>query len=168
MRRLVVFKSSLKMDILRELSDDELDFIKCKLKKHLPYAIKDLYFIESAEKCKHAMKSCDEKLSDKVVPKFYTHRNGKKENCTIFGITGECDHTVWYFSFDETLREITECLEETKLIKWGTRFLFVTLHTEQIQPVLEYAAKNRHAIESNEENSYFYLPSEIALNFKIE
>jgi hypothetical protein len=153
------------MDILRELSDEELDFVIEKLKRHLPYAIKDLLYILSAQKCKS---SGIEDLSDKVLPTFYTHRNGDKENCTIFGITGARNHTVWYFSFDDTLKEIRECIEQTKRIKWGEQFLFVTIHVEQIKPLLDYAHRNGYEIEDNEANSYYYLPIEEALKVTIE
>ncbi|KAL7041102.1 hypothetical protein ACKWTF_000641 [Chironomus riparius] len=153
------------MDALRELSDEELKYIKIKLKENFPKSIKNLHYIFSAEKCKAESRKY-EKLSDKVLPKFYTYRYGLKENCTIFGITGDENHTVWYFTFDDSLNEIRKCLEETNLIKWQRKFCFVTVHAEQIQPILDYAARNGLNID-NEENFYFYLPIEAALNFKI-
>ena len=154
------------MDVLRELSDDELEYIKIRLKENFPKSIKNLYYIYSAVICKAELRK-NFKLSDKVLPKFYTYRDGLKENCTIFGITGEENHTVWNFTFDDSLDEIRKCLEETNLIKWRRKLCFVTVHAEQIHPILDYAARKGLKID-NEENSYFYLPIEAASNFKIQ
>lgn len=155
------------MDILRELNEIELNFIMEKLEEKLPYTIKDFYYIKSALKCQK--ESLNHKnLSDKILPKLYTHRNGKRENCTIFGITGANDHTVWYFTFDDSLAEIRECLSATKLIRWGTKFLFETIHVEQIQPILEYASKHGHTVHVNEFASYYTLSREDALSFNDE
>jgi hypothetical protein len=155
------------MDILRELSEEELIYIKNRLKERFPKSIKNLYYIYSGEIFRAEFKNYS-KLSDKVLPKFYTYRSGDKENCTIFGITGEEDHTVWYFSFEDSLNEIEKCLEKTNLIKWRkNKLYFITLHAEQIQPILDYAARNDKKVE-NEENSYYYLPIECALNFHIQ
>lgn len=154
------------MDILCELSDEELEYMMSKFEENLPFGLKNLYFIQSAQKCKRELiKNNGLVLSEKVLPTFYTHRYGLKENCTIFGITGEENHTVWYFTFDKSLNEIRECLEKTKLIKWGTDFLFVTLHVEQIQPVFDYVSSNGVKIVENEENSYYFLPIKDAINF---
>lgn len=155
------------MDILRELSENELTYIKMRLKENFPKSIKNLYYIYSGEKFKAESKNYL-KLSDKVLPKFYTCGSGLKENCTIFGITGEENHTVWYFSFEDSLNEINKCLEETNLIKWKTNKLyFITLDADQIQPILDYAARNGKKVE-NEENSYYYLPIERAVDFDIQ
>lgn len=141
------------MDILRELSDDELTYIIERLEENLPYTIKDVYYIKSALKCREESRHRKIHLSDKILPKFYTHINGKRENCTIFGITGENNHTVWYFTFDDTLNEIRECLE-SKLIKWGTKFLFETIHVEQISSVLDFSKENGFKIIENEYAAY--------------
>ncbi|XP_070493588.1 uncharacterized protein [Chironomus tepperi] len=153
------------MDILRKLNKEELEYIKFRFEEHLPKSIKNLYYIYSAEKCK-AESGKYSKLSDKILPTFYIYRNGLKENCTVFGITGEENHTIWYFSFDESMSEIKKCLEQTNLIKWNSKLCFVTLHAEQIQPILHLAARKGKIID-NEENSYYYLPIERALNLKI-
>lgn len=154
------------MDILREISDEELHYIIQKLEERLPYTLKDLYYIKSVLKCRE--ESCNHKnLSDKVLPKLYTHRNGKRENCTIFGITGERDHSVWYFSFDDSLREIRECLD-TQFIMWGTKFIFETIHVEQIDPILDYAKKHELKVDVNEYAAYYSLSIREALSFDVE
>lgn len=149
------------MDILRELNGEEINYILKRLEDHLPSTIKDIYYIKTALKVWEASKN-HKNLSDKVLPRFYTHRQGKKENCTIVGITGENDHTVWYFSFDNSLKEISECLN-TKLIKWGAlKILFVTIHVEQIAPALEYARELDLIVEVNEYAAYYTLSRENA------
>ena len=154
------------MDILREVSDEELFYIIQKLEEKLPYTLKDLYYIKSALKCRE--ESCNHKnLSDKVLPKFYTHRHGKREHCTIFGITRDRDHSVWYFSFDDGLREIRECLD-TKFIMWGTKFIFETIHVEQIDSVLDYAKKHELSVDVNEYAAYYSLSKQEALSFNVE
>lgn len=152
------------MDILRELSDDELNFIIKKLEEKLPYTIKDLYYIKSSLYCRELDRK---NLSDKIFPKLYTHRNGKKENCTIFGITGANDHTVWYFTFDDSLREIKDCLG-TKFIMWGSKFLFETIHVEQIDPILDYAKEHGFKVDVNEYAAYYTLSKQDALSFDVE
>ncbi|KAG5680422.1 hypothetical protein PVAND_009930 [Polypedilum vanderplanki] len=152
------------MDILREINDEELEFIIEKLKTRMPYKLKNLHYILSAQKCKT---SGINNLSDKTLPTFYTHRNGIKKHCTIFGITGERDHTVWYFTFDESLNEIRQCLNNTKFIKWNILSAFLTIHTEQIQPALDFISNKKLKIKQNKQNFYLYLPIEKAHNFDI-
>lgn len=152
------------MDVLRELSDDELTYIVERLEENLPHTIKDVYFIKSALKFREEARH-RKNLSDKVLPQFYTHRAGKREHCTIFGITGEQNHTVWYFSFDDSLKEIRECLD-SKLINWGTKFLFETIHVEQISSALDYANEKGFKIIENEYAAYYTLSREDALSFE--
>jgi hypothetical protein len=156
------------MDILRELNDDELSFILQRLEECLPYTIKDIYYINTALKTREASKN-HKNVSDKVLPRFYTHRRGKKENCTVVGITGENDHTVWYFTFDDSLVEIRECLYTTQLIKWGSlKILFVTIHVEQIQPILDFAREHGLTVAENEYASYYSLSREDAMSLNFE
>jgi hypothetical protein len=156
------------MDILRELNEQELGFIVEKFKQQLPYAIKNLQYIESAIKCKkYVLNNRNIDISEKILPTFYTHRYGLKENCTIFGITGERNHTVWYFTFDESLKEIKECLEMTQLIKWHLRILFVTIHVEQIHPIIDCAQKHGLKIPEIDYCSYFWISPKEALQFDI-
>lgn len=155
------------MDILRELTEDEINFILEKLQEKLPHTIKDIYYLKTALKFREASKS-HKNLSDKVLPRFYTNRNGIKENCTIVGITGERDHSVWYFTFDETLAEIRECLN-TNFIKWGLlEILFVTIHVEHIAPILDYARDNELNVKVNEFAAYYTLSREDALSLEIK
>lgn len=166
MFQLVVLETHVTMDILRELSDEELNFIIKKLEEKLPYTLKDLYYIKSALKCRDELLN-RKNLSDKVLPKLYTHRHGKREHCTIFGITGESDHTVWYFTFDDSLREIRECLD-TKFIMWGKKILFETIHVEQIDPILDYAKKHKLKVDVNEYAAFYMLSKREALSFNVE
>lgn len=155
------------MDILRELNDEELNYIIQRLEANLPYAIKDLYFILTAKRC-NELKDNYENISDRVLSVFYTHRNGVKENYTIFGITGKRDHKVWFFTFEESLQEVTECLQQTKLIRWNENLLFVTIHKEHTQPVLDHAARGNFNLKTDEDAAYYWLPKEEALKFKVE
>lgn len=155
------------MDILREINDEELDFIVDRLKANLPYTIRDLYFISAARRQKELAKSF-QNISVKLLPTFYTHRKGLKENCTIFGITGEADHTVFVFTFDESLNELRECLEATKLIRWTERVLFATIHKEHTLPVLDQVKRLNVNQAFDEDAAYYWLSKEEAMQFDIK
>lgn len=154
------------MDILRKSSESEVNFIIDKLKENLPHHIKDLHFMLAAKRSSDLSKNFSN-VSDKLLPTFYTHRNGLKENCTVFGITGERDHAVWFFTLQKSLQEVTECLEKTKLIRWNERVLFVTVHKRQTQPVLDVIAANNYELQQNEDAVYYWLPKAEALKFDI-
>jgi Domain of unknown function (DUF5645) len=155
------------MDILREITDNELAFIVSRLEENLPYAIKDLHFILAAKRTKELSKNLTN-ISEKLLPKFYVPQNGSKENCTIFGITDESDHTVWCFTFQESLEELRECLEKTKLINWNKRILFVTIHKEQTGPIFDYVSSKSECSLVDYPVSYYWLPIDDALKLKIE
>lgn len=155
------------MEILVESNDEELDYVIERLREKLPYTIKDLYYILAAKRSKEASKVMLD-LSEKLLPTFYFHRSGLKENCTIFGITGESDHTVWYFTFEDSLSELRECLESTKLISWGSNALFVTIHKEHTGPLLDCIERKNCNLRSIDVCGYFWHPKEEALKLQIE
>jgi hypothetical protein len=155
------------MDVLREITDCELDYIVSRLKDNLPYAIKDLHFILSMRKSKKLSRNFKD-ISDKVLPTFYVPRDGAKENCTIFAITGDRDHTVWFFTFQESLEELRNCLKNTKLIQWTKKVLFVTIHREHVEAIFECVQENNYKLQANEEVSYYSLPKKEARRFNIE
>jgi len=155
------------MEILREINEQELDYFVKRLEERLPYAIKDLYHVLGAKRSKLLAKRLSVK-SEKLNPTFYTHRNGIKENCTFFAITGERDHNVWLFTFQESLDELRECLEKTKLIRWHDRVLFVTVHRRHAKLILECINVDNQREVLDEEASYYWLEKEEALRFHIE
>lgn len=155
------------MDILREMDEQELDFVIKKFEEHLPYTIKDLHFILGSRRSLELSRNFNN-ISARILPTFYTHREGLKENCTIFGVTGDDDHTVWFFTFEESLKELTECLEQTKLIKWNEKVLFVTIHKEHTKAILDCVTKNNYHLQWDEHASYYWLPKEKALQIQIE
>lgn len=155
------------MDILREITEEELSFFTAKIEEHMLYTIKDVYFIMGA-KIFHKKKRHFADISERLLPTFYTHREGLKENCTIFGITSEQDHLVWFYSLEQSCKELKECLEQSKLIKWEPRLLFLTLHKEYSEIVLNCISKNNYKLQSNEPASYYWLPKQEAAQFQIK
>lgn len=155
------------MEILREINEQELDYFAKRLEQRLPYAIKDLYHVLGAKRSKLLAKRLSVK-SEKLKPTFYTHRNGIKENCTIFAITGESDHNVWLFTFQESLDELRECLKKTSLIRWHDRVLFVTVHRCYAKLILECINVDNQSEVSDEEASYYWLEKKEALRFQFE
>lgn len=153
------------MEILREISDAEIAYIVSELEQRMPYAIKDLYYILAAKRSKEMARNFIN-ISDKILPTFYVPRNGLKENCTIFGITTS-DHTVWFFTLEASLQELRDCLEKTMLIRWNDGVLFVTIHSEHIQPIMECVEKNGYKLKSDEPASYYWLQKDEALKYQI-
>lgn len=150
------------MDILREASDAELKFIISNLSKRLPYTIKDLHYMLAAERTKKLAKNY-ENISLKIQPKFYVPREGLRENCTIFGITHESDQAVWFFTLQENLDELRKCLQETKLINWNKRILFVTIHREHTSPIFDLVSD-----VEDYPAPYFYFTLKDALKLNVE
>lgn len=155
------------MDVLREITADELDFIKSKLREDFPKFIKDLYFIQSAERCREASKNLRD-TSDRVLAAFYVPRNGKKENCTIFGITPARDRTVWFFTLEESLDEAKECLNTSQLIRWSDGILFVTIHAK-FTPLVEDCVKNNgYHLKVIHKAAYYWMTKEEAAGMSVE
>lgn len=154
------------MDILREVTESELNYVIDRMKESLPRNIKNINYILSAQRSKNLSKNFDG-LSGKVTPAFYTHRKGLKENCTIFGITSEADHTVWFFTLQESLDEVRECLENTKRIHYDQKLLFVTIHKEQTLVLLDFLEKKDDILVDDENAACYMLEKEEALKFEI-
>lgn len=148
-------------DILRELSDEELNYVLELLKTKLPYAIRDYYFIQCAIKFREKAKNFSN-VSVKCLPKFYTIYNGQKENCTVFAITGNEDHTVSAFTFEKSLNELKECFDRTELIKWEQGVLIVLMHAEQTVVPLQTIINNESNLKKDEEASYYWITKEEA------
>lgn len=148
-------------DILREINDEELHYVLEQLKKNLPYAIRDYYFILCALKCRENAKNFSD-VSVKCLPKFYTHYKGKRENCTVFAITGNDDHTVSAFTLEKSLNELKECFDRTELIKWDQGLLIVLMHTEQTVVPLHTIMKNRANLKEDRQASYYWMTKEEA------
>jgi Domain of unknown function (DUF5645) len=155
------------MDVLREVDDDELDFVIYKLRQHLPYAIIDLHFILAAKRSRELSKTFPN-ISEKLLPKFYVPQNGLMENCTIFSVAGESYHTVWYFTFEESLDEVKYCLDKTKLINWSEKVLFVTIHSKHVGPIFECVEKKNCLLQGSYPSFYCWLAKEEAENIVIE
>lgn len=155
------------MDVLREISETELNFITSKLSLKLPYTIKDLHYIQSAERCRKLSETI-ENLYCRLLPKFFVPRTRVEENCTIFGITDHADQNVWLFTFQESLDELRECLQKTKLINWNKRVLFVTIHREHVNSIFELVSDENKFLVVDYPASYFHFPIEDALKLNIK
>lgn len=78
------------MEILREIDDEEVNYIIEQCSENLPYAIRCYYFLMNMVEWRR--KIIEENLTDisqKCLPTFYTHRFGRKGNCTVLAITGD-------------------------------------------------------------------------------
>lgn len=155
------------MDVLREITAAELDFIKSKLTEDYPKFIKDLNYISSAERCREASKNFSD-TSDRILAKFYVPRNGKKENCTVFGVTGPRDHTIWFFTLEESMEEAKHCLNNSQLIRWSDGLLFITLHAKFTTLVEDCVKQNGYHLKEINKAGYHWMDKEAALNISVE
>ena len=153
------------MEVLREIKDNELNYIISRLEKDLPYAIKDLQFILSSKRSKK-LSNVFTDITGKILPTFYVPRDGIKDNCTIFAITSDHE-TIWYFTYQESLNEVRNCLENTNLIKWTKTVMFVTIHQKHSEIIFEYVRKKNYKIQHIETCFYYYLPKKLAKQIKV-
>ena len=92
------------LDILRGIDDEELNYIVKRLEDELPYTIQDLYFVIGAIRHKALAKNHTD-VSERLLPVFYVHRDGSKENCTVFGITcWDVDAECYWLAKVKTLK----------------------------------------------------------------
>lgn len=159
------------MDVkLREATENELDYIYEKLREQPDklHFIKDVHYIMSMRRIRKIKTRLDD-LSDKVSPKFYVPRSGDlHRNCTLFAISGDGDHIVWFNSLEQDAKELRDCLFNTKLIKWNDVVLFLTVHREHAHLIHEFCQLNNVPLRSDEEASYFWLAKDKALSFEVE
>lgn len=160
------------MDVkLREATDDELDFIFEMFREKpekLKY-IKDVHYIKSMRRIQKMKNHSLHPLSDKVLPTFYVPRSGNlRKNCTLFAITGDDDHVVWFTSLEDEMKELRDCLSQTKLIKWSEVVLFLTIHREHAQLIYEFCQLNNVTLSSDEEAAYYWLAKDKAMLFDVE
>lgn len=155
------------MDVLREITVDELNFIKSKLTEDYPRFIKDLNYISSAERCRKASKNFSD-TSDRILASFFIPRNGKKENCTIFGITGPRDHTVWFFTLEESMQEAREVLNNSQLIRWSDGLIFITVYAKFTPLVEDCIKRNGYHLKEISIAGCHWLDKETASSLTVE
>lgn len=158
------------MDVkLREASENELDYIFEKFREkpeNLSY-IKDVHYIMSMRRIKR-IKNKFSDLSAKVLPTFYVPRSGDlQKNSTLFAITGDDDHLVWFTSLEDDYKELRDCLYQTKLIKWNDVVLFPT-HRKHSHLIHDFCQLNNVTLQSDEEAAYYWLSKDKALSFEVE
>lgn len=160
------------MDVkLREAAEDELDYIfeKFREKPEKPYYIKDIHFIMSMRRIRKMKKYNFSELSVRVLPTFYVPRSGDlRKNCTLFAISGDDDHAVWFTTMEEDAKELRDCLFHTKLIKWNEVVLFSTIHREHAHLIHEFCQLNNVPLQSDEEAAYYWLAKDKAILFDDE
>lgn len=120
-------------DILVELTNGEIEEFHEFYKnfKDLEFLHVHLY-LKNHLQWNHLMAEMNEnevaQISDRCKMKFYRCRNGKVTNRTLIGITGDEEYTIFIMSLDESLNELRQALEQTRIIKWNKLPMFVALH----------------------------------------
>lgn len=102
----------------KNLKDPEFFHVHLYLKNHLRWnrLIAEMDDHEAAQ------------ISDRCKMKIYRNRNGKPENRTLIGITGDQEYTIFIMSLDKSLNELRQCLEQSRIIKWNQLPMFVAVH----------------------------------------
>uniref|UniRef100_A0A1I8NZE5 DUF5645 domain-containing protein n=1 Tax=Stomoxys calcitrans TaxID=35570 RepID=A0A1I8NZE5_STOCA len=106
-------------DILVECNKSQLKFMLDYLRPLLPRHLQQHHFIYSYlyhyERINNNRHRID---SDRWNVRFYTHRKGQPENCTLITLNGSRDYIVVCFTLDETKAELKQCLQQTNRINW--------------------------------------------------
>ncbi|XP_037040869.1 uncharacterized protein LOC119077701 [Bradysia coprophila] len=127
-------------DILVELSNDDIEAYRVFYKslKNIEYVYVHLY-LKNQLRWNILMREYTEQeknaISDRCKMRFYRHRNGNSEWKTIIGLTGDKEYTMFVMTLEESLSELRECLEQSKIIKWHQLPLCVAIH-ERFQAVM--------------------------------
>lgn len=120
-------------EILVELSNDEIEKFRSFYKNldNREFVHVHLYLKNQLLWNKKLAKLSDDEvaeISDRCKMKFYRPKQGREENKTLIGITGDNEYTIFIVSLDESLKELRDCLIETTLIKWENLPLFVAVN----------------------------------------
>ncbi|KAM7343864.1 uncharacterized protein ACRADG_010769 [Cochliomyia hominivorax] len=111
-------------DILIEFNKETLKTLLKLLKHELPQKIRQYNFLYSYLYHYDTLNNNRNKIiSDRWNVRFYGHRYGKIENCTIVTINGCKDFVVTAFTLEESRAELKECLFNTNLINWNAENL---------------------------------------------
>lgn len=154
-------------DILIELSNDEIEdhrlfyknlnklefvYVHLYLKNQLRWNIKMMSFTEQEVN----------EISDRCKMRFYRHRNGKSEWKTLIGLTGDKNYTMFVISLEESLSELRECLEQSKIIKWHQLPLCVAMHERFRSIMYEMFEKRQLRVRFDNRCSTFWMSKENA------
>ncbi|XP_011294569.1 uncharacterized protein LOC101899881 isoform X1 [Musca domestica] len=124
-------------DILLECSQLQLRTMLDILKSQLPRRIQQHNFIYSYLYHYERINANREQLkSERWNLRFYTHRYGKLENCTLITLNGCGDYIVLCFTLQESQEELRECLAKTNLIEWRAKRMYL-ICDESIIPLMK-------------------------------
>ncbi|XP_005183055.2 uncharacterized protein LOC101895480 isoform X2 [Musca domestica] len=106
-------------DVLVECTKPQLEAMLAVLKPLLPRRTQQhnfirsyLYHYDNINNNRHDLKS------DRWNVRFYTHRSGDPNNCTLITINSYRDYFLICFTLQESQTELKECLESTNRINW--------------------------------------------------
>ncbi|XP_061390417.1 uncharacterized protein LOC133325708 [Musca vetustissima] len=129
-------------DILVECSQNQLRAMLDVLRPLLPSSIQQYSCISSF--LYHFDKICDNReslISEGWNLRFYTHRSGNQDNCTLISLTGHKDYIVTCFTLQESQEELKECLLKTNRIEWNLKRMYVVCDEKLFQTVNEIACQ---------------------------
>lgn len=157
-------------DILVELSNSEIEEYR-KFYKNFPnreFLFVHLYLKNQLRWNQLMMQTKDKgKVSDRCKMKFYRSSKEKNGNYTLIGITGEKEYSIFIASLDESLKELQECLVNTKQIKWDKLPLFVAVHRRFNKMLYDIFEIKNVRVRVDNCCSTLFMEKENALNYEI-
>ncbi|XP_037809270.1 uncharacterized protein LOC119602020 [Lucilia sericata] len=149
------------LDILIEFKKDTLKSLLNLLKNELPHKIRQYNFLLSyLYHYDKLNQNRDKLISDRWNVRFYGHRYGQLENCTIVTINGSKDFVITAFTLEKSRTELKECLRKTKLINWETKSLNIMCDESVFKAVNEVVCEK--------DTNWTYLPLENVLHISKE
>ncbi|XP_065369744.1 uncharacterized protein LOC135962002 [Calliphora vicina] len=149
--------SEVNLDILVEYNKDSLTILLNLLKRELPHKIRQYNFLYSYLYHYDTLnKNRNKIMSDRWNVRFYGHRYGKLENCTIVTINGKKDFVITAFTMEESRAELKECLQKTNLINWEVKSLNIMCDESVFKAVNDVVCQK--------DTNWTYLPLENVLH----
>lgn len=159
-------------EILVELSNAEIESFRSFYKNQagLEFVYVHLYLKNQLlwnEKMTFMSDDDVAEISDRCKMKFYSPKQGRNENKTLIGVTGENENTILIASLDDSLGELRKCLMETKIIKWEDLPLFAALNRRFHKMMYEIVEAKNVRVKIDNFCSTIWMEKEKAANFEI-
>lgn len=157
-------------EILIELSNDEIEANRLFYKNlnQLEFVYVHLY-LKNQLRWNNLIAQLTEvevnDISDRCKMRFYRHRNGVSGWKTIIGITGDKEYTLFVMSLEESLNELRDCLEKSKIIKWHQLPICVAVHQRFHKMMYEIFEMKNVRVRLDNRCSTFWMDKEKALKY---
>lgn len=159
-------------EVLLELGNEEIEELR-RFYKNLnqPELCYVHLYLKNQLRWNKLMLEMDEKevgeISDRCKMRLYRCRDGKAENRTIIGITGDNELTVFTMTLEESLDELRKCLLETSLIKWDLLPLFCAVNRKFHKLIYEIVEVKNLRVRIDNYCSTIWMGKEKAISYDV-